>query len=594
MIEQSRTVDIDKLYDQVLAPLDGERKITLEALRGKLGPDVIDPRDLPYWVSLLRAEGFEVDVPDPNIRPAPKQRLARPKSTRQLLNEAQRTADPVRMYLRKMGSVSLLTREGEVELAKRIEEAWDEVVSLAFASPMAVSFVTELHERMRGGEISVRLVLEVGGGPEGPAGEDPCPMDTSFANMSKQLERIRRHQNSMVKLRASLDEDEREGRVSAAKLKKHVKKLATHHRNSIRAMRAMKMTMAAVESMVENFLDAARALRKAQLQLGQCERRAGVGLAELRETFQSVRLREEEEFKLCRMLGLHPSELNELITKMKLATKRMRRVEQEAGMPAAEIVLLQERLISARKRGEIAKEEMVEANLRLVVSIAKKYSNRGLQFLDLIQEGNIGLMKAVDKFDHRRGYKFSTYATWWIRQSITRAIADQARTIRIPVHMVESVNKVIRTSRELVQELGREPTPDELADRMALPVSKIRKILRIAKEPLSLETPVGEDGDAHLGDFIEDEKALNPAEVLADTDLSDHTRRVMAANLSPREERVLRMRFGIGEASAHTLEEVGRSFSVTRERIRQIEAKALGKLRRSLEAEPLKSFIQGA
>jgi RNA polymerase primary sigma factor len=304
-----------------------------------------------------------------------------------------------------------------------------------------------------------------------------------------------------------------------------------------------------------------------------------------------VRLSEEEEFKLCRRLGLHPSELYEIEARMKLATKRIKQVEQETDMSAQELVSLHIELMQAKRQAEKAKAELVEANLRLVVSIAKKYTNRGLQFLDLIQEGNIGLMKAVDKFEYKRGYKFSTYATWWIRQAITRAIADQARTIRIPVHMIETINKLIRTSRYLVQELGREPTPEEIAEKMDLPLDKVRKVLKIAKEPISLETPIGEEEDSHLGDFIEDKNAVSPAEAVINNNLADQTRRVLAT-LTPREEKVLRMRFGIGENSDHTLEEVGQDFSVTRERIRQIEAKALRKLRHPSRSKRLKAFVE--
>jgi RNA polymerase primary sigma factor len=322
-----------------------------------------------------------------------------------------------------------------------------------------------------------------------------------------------------------------------------------------------------------------------------CEKRAGMELSELRTMFGSVRLSEEEEFKLCRRLGLHPSELHEIEARMKIADKRIKQIVEETGITSARLFELHTELMSARRQADKAKAELVEANLRLVVSIAKKYTNRGLQFLDLIQEGNIGLMKAVDKFEYKRGYKFSTYATWWIRQAITRAIADQARTIRIPVHMIETINKLIRTSRSLVQELGREPTPEEIADKMELPLDKVRKVLKIAKEPISLETPIGEEEDSHLGDFIEDKNAVSPSEVVININLADQTRRVLAT-LTPREEKVLRMRFGIGETSDHTLEEVGQDFSVTRERIRQIEAKALRKLRHPSRSKRLKAFVE--
>jgi RNA polymerase primary sigma factor len=300
---------------------------------------------------------------------------------------------------------------------------------------------------------------------------------------------------------------------------------------------------------------------------------------------------ENEEKRILKKLDMSLEDVQKLEKRLKSARKKLEKIEQESGFKASELASEIKAIAEGERKSKAAKSELVEANLRLVVSIAKKYTNRGLQFLDLIQEGNIGLMKAVDKFEYQRGYKFSTYATWWIRQAITRAIADQARTIRIPVHMIETINKLIRTSRQLVQEIGREPSPEEIAERMNLPLDKVRKVLKIAKEPISLETPIGEEEDSHLGDFIEDKGVVSPLEAVIKANLSEQTARVLAS-LTPREEKVLRMRFGIGERSDHTLEEVGQNFEVTRERIRQIEAKALRKLRHPSRSKKLKSFVE--
>ncbi len=496
-----------------------------------------------------------------------------------------RGADPVKLYLKKMGSVSLLTREGEVEIAKRIEEGEIDILRALLASKLGTLAIVELGERLETARTKVKDVIR-GVDDEISADDEKKYLDRVLAAISKVKSLVGYQEKSEEKLVGP--ESKKLPAKEKERILQEIQRRERQVETSFENIAFNRKTINALAAKIKEYWKRGRELQDERKKIFDF-----LGIKEVkqvREITKEYRKGPETHAALCKQYDATDQKLSQLVSQDEEIERKIERLEEEAGLPITELRRIHDTLTIGERKADIAKSELVEANLRLVVSIAKKYTNRGLQFLDLIQEGNIGLMKAVDKFEYRRGYKFSTYATWWIRQAITRAIADQARTIRIPVHMIETINKLIRTSRLLVQTLGREPTPEEIAMKMELPVDKVRKVLKIAKEPISLETPIGEEEDSYLGDFIEDKKIINPADAVMNINLSEQTRKVLAT-LTPREEKVLRMRFGIGEKSDHTLEEVGQDFFVTRERIRQIEAKALRKLRHPSRAKLLKAFV---
>ncbi len=559
----------DDKFDQVnkLISLGKEKGYLLyDEVNDLLPSDVHSAEDLSDLLSMFDNEGIEV-VDSPRGKSA--ESIALDKTDDLKGDEAgedveldltpgalDKTNDPVRMYLREMGTVPLLTREGEVEIAKRIERGQMKVFKALSRSPVVIQSLFALARQLKAGEKSIKEVVVFD--------DDELTEDRVIQRLKEvvgTIDEMERLSKKLGQLRGKRDAIPRTKKPK--EFRRYSWAVAEHRIMISQLLRSIQFTHTQRKALIGTIRQAADEMRPLEREASRLGKRVEAtrtnGNKDLRKELRQARTN-VEEFEV----------------RIQATTMELRRSYQN--------------IVLGEEQAEIAKRELIEANLRLVVSIAKKYTNRGLQFLDLIQEGNIGLMKAVDKFEYRRGYKFSTYATWWIRQAITRAIADQARTIRIPVHMIETINKLIRTSRQLVQEYGREPTSEEIAKRMEIPVVKVRKVLKIAQEPISLETPIGEEEDSHLGDFIEDRGVISPAEAVININLKEQTESVLKT-LTPREEKVIKMRFGLDDGSEHTLEEVGQSFAVTRERIRQIEAKALRKLRHPSRSRKLRAFL---